>query len=56
MKRQIGDGSVTWRDSQNDASRPEDRYLLSAYTYGVLLNARANYEAKDQLDRTIDKL
>lgn len=50
------DGSIKWRDDQNDTSTPEDRYLLSAYTYGVFLNARGNYEAKDQLDRTIDKL
>lgn len=50
------DGSVTWRDDQNNTSTPEDRYLLSAYTYGVLVHARGNYKAKDQLDRTINEL
>ncbi len=56
IKRQMTDGSVTWRDDQNNTSTPEDRYLLSAYTYGVLVHARGNYEAKDQLDRTINEL
>ena len=35
IKRQLNDGSVKWRDYQDNQgnSNPEDRYLLSAFTY-----------------------
>lgn len=56
ISRQNTDWSIKWRDyGGNDLGQSTDKYMLTAYVYGVLIASRDWYEAPAQLDKTIKK-